>query len=147
MKQFLLACSCALSLMATTHPAQSAGSGGSVAIDKDFGMYTITWDPRGTTLVRWEVYNNDGLIAICGGYSSAGGSLAYELTEMAMKDARIKLNGEVIARNLTFFSKLKNQKQKVEHVGDPANCIVTDVPSPKGKAEFELYFVKDTYRY
>lgn len=149
MKRITLALACALGLTALSQPSLAKDISGVEAIDKDFGMYTLNWKPRGMTLIRWEIYNSNGFLVVCGGFSSSGGSIPFRLSKKALHAGRISMDDKVIVKDLSFFSILKNSNQKNEHVGEPANCYITDTPTPgkNEKPKFDIYIAQDTFRY
>ncbi|WP_226554238.1 hypothetical protein [Celeribacter naphthalenivorans] len=144
MKNFLiaglLACTCATS-------ASAGKVTGTYPIDKDFALHELNWNPRGTTIIRWEVINDNGYIAVCGGYSSTGGGTTYKASGDFLASAGVKMNGESILKNLRYFAKLKSNQQSIGHVGEVSNCVRTGTPAPKANASFELYSTKTDFRY
>ncbi|ATG49303.1 hypothetical protein [Celeribacter ethanolicus] len=144
MKKTLLAALVALSAASAAHAGKVTST---LPVDKDFATYELIWKPRGKTLIRWDVINDGGYVAVCGGYSATGGSYAYKASGDSLGTMGVKLNGEVLIKNLRYFANFKSNNQASGHLGEAANCVRTGTPVPKGKISVEMFSTKSSFRY
>ncbi|WP_219787216.1 hypothetical protein [Celeribacter sp. PS-C1] len=144
MKTFLTAGLLACALATNASAEQVTGT---YPIDKDFAQHELNWQPRGKTVIRWTVINDNGYIAVCGGYSTTGGGMAFKASGDMLAAAGVKMNDESILKNLRYFAQLKSNQQSIGHVGEQANCVRTTAPAPKSQVSFELYSTKSDFRY
>ena len=105
-------------------------------VTEDYSKLELGWaDGLGMGYVgRAQLLQMNGILALCGAgtYVSASNRLQ---TRTVLKRAKMKMNGKVILRDLTYFAPV-DSPDKV--IGAQASCKSTGVAAPKGQAKFEM---------
>lgn len=129
---------CVMALPATAQQTQ---------IDDAFRWSSFGWDGNGQTLVVWRPVIVDGKIAICGAYSSRGGSKYSNLSRQAVGDMRIDGPNGAFIRGLSFFNRVSNSQFEDQLRGAMANCRVTATSgTPADLRSYRLGFTPQRYR-
>ena len=98
-----------------------------VQVDDTFGLYGFSWDRQGEMVIRYRPVVHEDQLYICGAYSNRGGSGATtNLGRQVMREARMKMGDETIARNLTFFNIVSSSNNSTRLVGTTAKCRNTN---------------------
>jgi hypothetical protein len=97
-----------------------------VQVTDNFGYDGFQWDQRSSMHIRYSPVMHEGVLYICGAYSNAGGGASLaRLGRQAMREARITMGGQTIARNMSFFRIVSNANVSNGLVGTTADCDST----------------------
>lgn len=115
-------------------------------VTEDFGEGEIVWsDGIGKGYVyRVRIVDAKGTLALCGAGAFTDPSSRMQ-SRQALQRARLMLNGKPILKDLTFFTRVKRER---DIMGATATCKLTSAKTPKsGKAEFGIDFGRKGYRF
>jgi hypothetical protein len=115
-------------------------------VTKEFQVTGLSWSKKGDLAVLWAPFNTDGMLEICGLYSSTGNTVSARFSDEAMRQARIRLGKKSKLANLKFFKFALSKGRANRHVGEMANCKITKYPFPADPTQLELFFRKGSYR-
>ena len=62
-------------------------------IDQTYGGFSASWSSAGGLIARHRPFVVDGMLVICGGYSSLGGARQKRAAQAMPKESSVKLNG------------------------------------------------------
>lgn len=118
-----------------------------VTVDSSFSTHVFNWQGTNGIVIRTRPIVQDGTVFICGIYTYSGGSKYSKLARAAMKDAKIKIGGQIIFRNLNFFSSDSPQYYASRLDGRTANCRQpTAAINVDDLDTFEIEFRSGRYR-
>lgn len=146
MSKFPLIALCALLAFPLTSVSASASSKSDPRpVTKEFSGGKFNWKKSGDFVFRWDAFNNDGQLEICGLYSTAGSTFGAVISEKVLVEAKITLDGKLIKRGLHFFKAVPNETRDVKHVGKMANCRITKHAFPQDPSKLKIEFRHGTY--
>lgn len=120
-------------ILSATMGAAYAETKSEIPVNKDFSVASTTWNKGGDLVVVWQARNVDGALQICGAYSSTGKSVIQKFNLAVLKEAKVVADGKTLRKNLGFFKRLPNEGRNKLHLGETANCRLTNKPFPSGE--------------
>ncbi|MCA0044120.1 hypothetical protein [Celeribacter litoreus] len=143
MKKITLVTMLMLCIAGTAHAGKKTGT---IPVDDNFGIATGNWDGNGDMYARWGIRETDGKVEVCGLISTKGSSKYTRLNREMLKSSRIVTEaGETVKRDLRFFKEVPNEGRVDGHVGDPAQCYLSDLPAERNQ-KFYLDHKAGSYR-
>ena len=132
------ALACAFSVFAMAPSAQAQ-----IVVDETFVEHQIEW--RGTTskwIARWRPFVVDGNVAICGVATTTSAKLR-NLTKQAVRDMEIKVDGERVVKDLSFFSRVRSSS---DMDSAKSGCYVSEIAMPASGGQWYIGSSKKRYR-
>ena len=118
-----------------------------VTVDSSFATRSFSWQGNNGILIRTRPIVQDGAVFICGIYTYNGGARYAKLAKAAMKEAKIKIGGQIVFRNLNFFASDSPQYFGSQLDGRSANCRQPSAAiNPDDLDSFEIEFRSGRYR-
>ena len=116
-------------------------------VDSTFAGTSFSWSSVGGLLLWARPIVSDGKVWVCGAYSFRGGSRQVKLGLAVLKEGRIKVGDQSIARDLRFFASVNSRYDDVKLVGQTAKCKNTGVDAASVDLnDFEISLRAGRYR-
>jgi hypothetical protein len=93
-----------------------------LTVDDSFATHVINWQGSNGIVVRTRPVVQDGVVYICGIYTYSGGPKYAKLAKAVLKESKIKIAGNIVFRNLNFFSSDSPRHYASRLDGRAANC-------------------------
>lgn len=92
--------------------------------DSGFWVDGFQWNrSNGSTLLVFQLINNEGTIAVCGSYFTKGPNRIRRLSNRALGSYLVSTNGAVVVRDLKFLNEVHSE----DRLGQDNACKETGV--------------------
>lgn len=117
-----------------------------VVAGPDWGFQGMIWNQSSNrTQYRYTIFNQNGMIEICGVYASRGANVKRVGRE-AMREAILYVNDQRVFKDMRFFHQASSREMQAELVGAKANCKSTGRPLPRGQVTYRIEIPVTRYR-
>ncbi|WP_368187369.1 hypothetical protein [Aestuariibius sp. HNIBRBA575] len=124
-------------LMGAMIAGPHAAAADDVVAQADWPYLGVSWSSGSTTHYRFDVFNSDGKVMLCGAIATRGrGTAAQQFTRALKNDLVLRINDEQVERNLSFFRTVGSRYLADQLIGAAANCEVLDVDFPSGEFSY-----------
>ena len=95
-------------------------------VTPDYKTFGGEWDEDGSlTVVVTKIFNQNGKVALCGGYASKGNKLTLEEVERDLiEESYLIFNDKRIITGLSFFNDFGSD---IAFKNKKANCVITEI--------------------
>lgn len=138
-----------LALLVGTFATSASAHEPRIVVTENFGGGEFVWE-RGTSnilLYRYAYVILEGELHVCGTLASGGsGQNNHKFNQLVMREAKVRVNGEVVLRSLGYFKWVSRRHISERLVGSEANCKGTGVmASSMNGLDVELEFRSGRY--
>ena len=105
-----------------------AASDLTMTVDEYFGWGGGGWESGADYFYRYNGVIEDGELYVCGAFTSdVRGGRSYRFGRALLREGWVEMNGEIILRNIEFFTLASNRHMSSELVGIEAQCKATGI--------------------
>lgn len=117
-------------VVADTDDAQVAVADQAIAqsnpvVAPEFDGGGLSWARNGSLIFRYAAIERNGEVFICGAFTGRGSTNVRKASREAMRQAKATVNGQVVLRDLRYFTEASNASWDAGLVGTETSCRST----------------------